>query len=104
MASGTTMRIVCDGDDCVRFTVESSSGKNYTIIYAGSGDGDPDYVGLWKCSCPAGQNGTDCKHMRAFLGSNLTDFDYGVRAGDAIEVSIDGKRTWLPSPDDAARR
>lgn len=56
-----------------RYRVESDSGKTYTISYAGSGDGDPEYVALWKCDCPAGRHGRDCKHMSAFLASGLTD-------------------------------
>lgn len=49
------------------YEVWSESGKTYNISYAGSGDADPDYVALWKCDCPAGRNGKNCRHMREFL-------------------------------------
>ena len=57
------------------FEVRSDSGATYTIRYAGSGDADPDYVSLWECSCPGYRHRGDCKHMRAFLASDLTDAD-----------------------------
>ena len=54
--------------------VISASGKTYKIRYCGSGDGDPEYIAIWKCNCPAGSHGHDCKHMRAFLDSRLMDY------------------------------
>lgn len=47
------------------FKVLSTSGNTYTVKYCGSGDGDPEYVALWECDCPAGQHGRDCKHVAA---------------------------------------
>lgn len=54
-------------EDQNSYTVLSDSGCTYTIRYAGSGDADPEYVGLWECDCPAGKRGIDCRHMSAFL-------------------------------------
>jgi len=45
------------------FRIEKSSGEFYLVKYQGSGDGDPDYCGLWGCNCPAGQHGRHCKHI-----------------------------------------
>ena len=47
------------------YAVESESGNSYTVTYCGSGDGDPEYVALWECTCPAGEHGRRCKHVRA---------------------------------------
>jgi hypothetical protein len=49
------------------YEVPSSSDptKVYRVRYRGSGDGDPDYVALWECDCPAGQHGRPCRHIRA---------------------------------------
>jgi hypothetical protein len=33
----------------------------YTVHYLGSGDADPEYFGLWSCSCPASRT---CKHIQ----------------------------------------
>jgi hypothetical protein len=49
------------------YSVKSTSGNTYTVKYCGSGDGDPDYVALWECDCPAGQHGRDCKHVKAVI-------------------------------------
>ena len=47
--------------------VLSESGNTYIVRYMGSGDGDPEYVALWDCSCPAGVYGKLCKHTRAVI-------------------------------------
>ena len=71
------------------FMVESDSGKTYHITYAGSGDADPDYVSLWKCDCPAGKHGRDCKHLTAFLSSRLMDYhDPYIQGSDELDKSI----------------
>lgn len=64
------MTIIEEG---ARYRVESDSGAVYEITYAGSGDADPDYVGLYKCNCPAGQRGKTCKHITAFVETRLMD-------------------------------
>jgi len=52
------------------YTVESSSGNTYTVRYCGSGDGDPDYVALWECDCPAYKfRSGSCKHIQAVIDS-----------------------------------
>lgn len=53
------------------YTVESDSGCVYTIRHW-----SPAYeeaVHVWKCDCPAGRYGRECKHVRAFLASRLID-------------------------------
>ena len=48
------------------YSVQSPSGNTYTVKYCGSGDGDPEYVGLWECNCPAYRFGDGtCKHIKA---------------------------------------
>lgn len=78
-----------------RFEVQSDSGATYHITYAGSGDGDPEYIALWECSCPAGQHGRDCKHLKHFLESRLTETEDGAD-GDAVEIT-GGQYHWLPA-------
>jgi len=57
------------------FEVLSPSGNHYTVRYEGSGDGDPDYIALWSCTCPAyrfARAGRGlCKHINAVVA--LTD-------------------------------
>jgi len=49
-----------------RFSVVSDSGKTYVVTYDGSGDGDPEYVALWSCTCPAYKyHRNTCKHITA---------------------------------------
>jgi len=48
-----------------RYEVESDSGNVYIVTYKGFGDGDPDVVRLWECTCPAGRHGKMCKHVQA---------------------------------------
>jgi hypothetical protein len=67
---GPGMTITREGES---FRVVNAPGGIYEITYAGSG-----YVSRWKCNCPAWmQTPTgkrrDCKHLRAFLASNLSD-------------------------------
>ena len=38
----------------------------YNIRYAGMADYD-DNTSIWKCDCPAGKHGMDCKHLKTFL-------------------------------------
>ena len=47
------------------YSVQSPSGNTYTVKYCGSGDGDPEYVALWECNCPAGTYRGTCKHINA---------------------------------------
>ena len=54
------------GHEC--FAVHSQSGKQYRVVYEGTGDGDPDVVSLWSCSCPAYKyRGGTCKHITAVI-------------------------------------
>jgi len=48
-----------------RFSVQSNGKDAYTVVYRGSGDGDPDFMALWSCNCAAGRHGRDCKHVAA---------------------------------------
>ena len=47
------------------YSVQSPSGNTYTVKYCGSGDGDPEFVALWECNCPAGTYRGTCKHINA---------------------------------------
>jgi len=58
------MEIYAADDTGDRYTVESDSGKLYTVAFAGSPD---EHVDTWSCDCPAGRHGRDCKHVRAFV-------------------------------------
>jgi len=60
------MQVSGDGET---YTVKSASGKTYTVLYKGSGDGDPDYISLWECDCPAYKfgGGKVCKHIKAVI-------------------------------------
>jgi hypothetical protein len=69
--------------------VESDSGKTYRITYAGFGDGDPDCVSCWECDCPAGRNDVNCKHLRAFLASRLSDYGDPYYEDDDLPSSIE---------------
>lgn len=69
------MQIVSETEGSL-YRVESDSGKTYRIRYCGSGDGDPEYVALWECNCPAGKHGKDCKHLRKFLAEVACNFDF----------------------------
>ncbi len=62
------------GDDLNHFGVKSSDGSTeYTIDFAGSPNA---HVNTWTCSCPAGQHGKTCKHIRA-VGQMLEWAGYG---------------------------
>ena len=54
------------------FRVQSESGHAYTVRYLGSGDGDPEFVAVWECDCPAYQygHGKLCKHINAVIAYN----------------------------------
>jgi len=84
------MRITCQptpsGRDAYR--VDSDSGKTYTVTYCGSGDGDPDYVAVWECTCPAYKYGRGdvCKHIRAVNAIDCDDPGNDVEAGDELPV------------------
>jgi len=45
------------------------SGNAYNVQYRGSGDGDPEYVRVWDCDCPAGKFGKMCRHVKAVSAS-----------------------------------
>ena len=50
--------------------VRSDSGAIYEVAEQSARFGyeyDTEYVQVWECSCPAGQHGRDCKHLRSFL-------------------------------------
>lgn len=50
------------------YQVKSESGKIYEVKFCGSGDGDPEYVGLWECTCPAYKYRDGiCKHINAVI-------------------------------------
>lgn len=53
---------ITEHDDGNRYEVRSDSGNTYTVTFQGRGDGDAI---LWRCDCPAGQHGRECKHLRA---------------------------------------
>ena len=46
-----------------RAAVQSSDKRWYDVTYEGFGDGDPEYVALWSCDCPAGRRGMECQHL-----------------------------------------
>ena len=69
-----------DGREAYR--VDSDSGNAYTITYCGSGDGDPDFVGVWQCDCPAGKCDRDCKHLKTLW--SLPDRDDPIEAGTVV--------------------
>jgi uncharacterized Zn finger protein len=57
-------RYLADGE----YGVKSSSGDTeYTVRYSGRGD---DSAVLWTCTCPAGQHGRTCKHVRLIAAIN----------------------------------
>ena len=56
-----------------RYLVESDSGKQYYVTYAGSGDADPEYVSCWKCSCPGYKYRGTCKHLDEFMESEFVE-------------------------------
>ena len=52
------------------YDVTGSDGRTkYRVAYCGSGDGDPDYVATWSCTCPAYEHrgGKPCKHINAVI-------------------------------------
>ena len=58
------MKITEMGGDI--YSVQSPSGNTYTVKFCGSGDGDPDIVLIWECTCPAYKFGSGtCKHINA---------------------------------------
>lgn len=70
-------------------TVESDSGKTYSVDFAGRGDCDE--VSTWTCDCEAGRHGQTCKHVRA-VGLAVGWLDDGNEAED---FSVGGKRVEL---------
>lgn len=60
------MAITGDGET---WRVHSASGHDYTVRYCGSGDGDPEYIAIWECDCPAARYRPNdlCKHIRAVI-------------------------------------
>jgi len=58
------------------FEVRSDSGAIYEVAEQSARFGyeyDTEYVQVWECSCPAGQHGRDCKHLRSFLARFYTE-------------------------------
>jgi uncharacterized Zn finger protein len=47
-----------------QWTVDSDSGSQYTVELTGSDRSDP---ASYKCSCPAGQWGKACKHVKEVI-------------------------------------
>jgi len=66
------------------WTVKSTSGGIYTVKYCGSGDGDPEFMALWNCSCRAN---SECKHILAV--SNLSWHIADCDSFESIETSAD---------------
>jgi len=83
------MKIICVTENADSFAVHSKTGNQYHIRYAGSGDGDPEYIALWECDCPASKYGRECKHIRRFLNSQLVHVDE-INKGDSLTVFTDG--------------
>ncbi len=55
---------IIEHEDGNRYEVHSDSGNIYNVSFTGRGDcGEV----LWKCDCPAGQHGRECKHLRAVI-------------------------------------
>lgn len=84
-----TVREIEDGAE---YQVDSDSGNTYTVRYAGCGDGDPEYIALWDCDCPAGKHGRHCKHVNA-VGA----FIDAAKAEDAEQALRDAGWTNVSS-------
>ncbi|MFA5715923.1 MAG: SWIM zinc finger family protein [Candidatus Paceibacterota bacterium] len=63
------------------YSIVSDSGHTYVVRYEGCPDAD-GIANLWSCTCPAGQHGRDCKHLRAVLAATLDEY------GDPIEYEV----------------
>lgn len=61
----TALRVEADPDDDSTYMVHCPSGNAYAVRYCGSGDGDPEYIALWECSCPSTTYRGTCKHINA---------------------------------------
>jgi len=48
------------------WTVDSDSGSTYTVALVGTDRADP---ASYKCSCPAGQWGKVCKHVKEVIAT-----------------------------------
>jgi hypothetical protein len=61
-----------------QYQVHSPSGKTYNVRYCGSGDSDPEFMGIWECDCPAAKYSHDgiCKHIGAVV--TTLDWDGGI--------------------------
>ena len=70
---------ITTGDGPNKYQFESKSGHTYTIKYCGSGNADPEFVGLWECDCPAGVRGRACRHIDAVIG--WADAQYQAEIG-----------------------
>jgi uncharacterized Zn finger protein len=46
--------------------IDSDSGSQYTVTLVGTDRADP---ASYKCSCPAGQWGKTCKHVREVIAT-----------------------------------
>ncbi len=52
------------------FRVQGSGDNVYTVRYCGSGDGDPEFIGLWECDCPASRYRPGlCKHAKSVIAA-----------------------------------
>lgn len=67
---------IIEHDDGNRYEVRSDSGNVYNVTFTGRGDCDE---ALWRCDCPAGQHGRECKHLRAacvYADERATELGY----------------------------
>jgi len=72
--------------DTDSYDVLSPSGKTYIVSFCGSGDGDPEYVALWDCTCPAAKYGRGrCKHMNVVIRAT-DEREPELEIGESVEI------------------